>query len=71
MVNSLIALVQEDSSWAPFTALSDVDLGLLVSARKLDLPKPIWLTDSGKNFKKSVSTVVICSTGVNGTHIVK
>ena len=52
MVNSLIALVEADPSWAPFKALSDVDLGLLISARKLDLTKPISLTDSGKNSKK-------------------
>ena len=35
--------------WAPFTALKYKELGLLISAREVDLPVSLRLTDSVKH----------------------
>ena len=47
-VNSLVAPVTVDPMWAPFTALKYKELGLLISAREVDLPISLGLTDSVK-----------------------
>ena len=38
-----------DPMWAPFTALKYKELGLLISAREVDLPISLRLTDSVKH----------------------
>ena len=38
-----------DPIWAPFTALKYKELGLLISAREVDLPISLRLTDSVKH----------------------
>ena len=38
-----------DPTWAPFTALKYKELGLLISAREVDLPISLRLTDSVKH----------------------
>ena len=38
-----------DPMWAPFTALKYKELGLLISAREVDLPISLELTDSIKH----------------------
>ena len=48
-VNSLVAPVKADPIWAPFTALSYIELGLLISTREVDLPISLRLTDSAKH----------------------
>ena len=58
--------------WAPFTALKYEELGLLISAREVDLPISLRLTDSVKH-KERTSIITVYkkhSTGVNGIHIV-
>ena len=49
-VNSLVAPVKADPKRAPFTALRYKELGLLISAREVDLPISLRLTDSIKHF---------------------
>ena len=41
--------VKADPMWAPFTALKYKELGLLISAREVDLPISLRLTDSVKH----------------------
>ena len=48
-VNSLVAPVKADPMWAPFTALKYKELGLLISAREIDSPISLRLTDSIKH----------------------
>ena len=48
-VNSLVAPVKADPMWAPFTALSYKELGLLISAREVGLPISLRLTASVKH----------------------
>ena len=48
-VNSLVAPVKADPERAPFTALKYEKLGLLISAREVDLPISLSLTDSVKH----------------------
>ena len=58
--------------WAPFTALRYKELGLLISAREVDLPISLRLTDSVKHERCIMFITVIntSSTGVNGIHMV-
>ena len=48
-VNSLNTPAKADPKWAPYTALSYEDLGLLISARKVGLPISLTLIDSIKH----------------------
>ena len=40
---------EADPMWAPFTALRYTEKGLLISAREVDLPMSLRLTDSVKH----------------------
>ena len=45
-----LAEIKAGPMWAPFTALKYEELGLLISAREVDLPISLRLTDSVKHF---------------------
>ena len=64
-----------DPMWAPFTALRYTEQGLLISAREVDLPISLGLTDSVIKHRErtSITNITVikkCSTGVKGIHMV-
>ena len=73
-VNSLVAPVKADPRWAPFTALRYKELGLPISAREVDLPISLRLTDSVVKHTRrtSITNITVikkCSTVVKGIHM--